>query len=31
MQVLKSEILSEGTNDHEQEDTNGGLSNPQFR
>ena len=31
MQVLKPEILSEGTNDHEQEDANGDLSNPQFR
>ena len=31
MQVLKSEILTEGTNNHEQENANGNLSNPQFR
>ena len=31
MEVLKSEILTEGTNDHEQENANGDLSNPQFR
>lgn len=31
VQILKSEILTEGTNDHEQENANGNLSNPQFR
>src|SRR5262245_25590919 len=31
MRVLKPEILSEGTNDHVQEDANRDLSNPQFR